>query len=134
MYVQVSSLGHSLQTSSYCTFDFRQSPPAPGQVLQARQSEFWHPGVAVGLERCTCWAMLLPPDSTTLNLRPGSASHSATSLTIFASSPPGVAGMNMGAMYPPLADQLCFFFCFLLLLSSTCHSLGLFNGLVPLSN
>ena len=72
--------GHSWHPISYTTLDFLHDRPVPSPPLHTRQSLPWHPLLAVGFDLCTALCTVLPPPSTTLNFRPGSASASVTSL------------------------------------------------------
>ena len=129
-YTHLSSSGQSLHSNSYWTFVLRQLPPWPRPSTHARQSILEHPGDPVGLGRCTSFLIVLPPISTILNLMPSSASFSAISLSSLASSPCGVAGMKIGAIQPPLEDQLYFFLLLFIFLSSSSLHLGLCSGLL----
>merc|ERR1711951_78585 len=98
------------------------------------QSLLLHPGVAVGLDFCRDDFMVFPPTSTILKWIPLLASLSAMCLIFLASSPPGVAGTNMGAIWPLFVAHVFFFFFLSLLLSSFLQSLGLYRGLFPSSS
>ena len=59
-----------------------------------------------------------PPRSWILNRRPGMDLLSATARSLAANTPPGVAGIVTGAVYPPRVAQDCFFFFFAFLRST----------------
>jgi hypothetical protein len=131
MYTCLSFSGQMLQVYLYWTFYLLQFPPCPLPPWQAGHSPLWHPSCPVGFELWTCLFTVTPPRSTILNLRLGSASDLATSLSIFNSSLFGVDGIIMGAMNPPRVAQFHSFLFFFFCLSVNCQSLGRFTGCTP---
>ena len=82
----------------YRTFDFLHSPPFPLPSLQAWQSKLEQAPVNVGLVFCNSHLTIAPPLSTILNFSSGWAPSSATALSMWSNSLPGVDGMIMGAI------------------------------------